>query len=141
MPTQLLAVDKNLKINLTKELVLSACWNIEAIKTEKYVKDYPSNPKTFQWPSGWSEWITQILVGGKQYGLFLKSSSKDTIDLCLIDVPQACPIWQIGYDTHWVWRRNPNLLVDLDHWWNKAQSKIRLLEDVLNGGENTKDSQ
>ena len=133
MPDQIMDIHENLHFKLTKDLVLKTCWDIEAVKTAKYVKEFPQKPKTFQWPFGWSEWITRVSVGGKQYGMFLKSSSDDTINLCLLHEMESVKVWNIGYDGNWVWRRCPNLKPDLDTWWHKMQGRINLLEDALNG--------
>jgi hypothetical protein len=132
MVDQIFELHPNLKNHLTKELVLKTCWDIEAKKTTKYVAKFPDSPKTFQWSSGDTEWLARKSIGSQQYGMFLKSSSNDTIDLCLIGDGNVCKIWDIGYDGKWTWRRNPKLEFDLDHWWNKCLNKIHMLEDVLN---------
>ncbi len=85
-----------------------------------------------QWSAGESEWLANKVLNGRHYGLFLSGSSNDTIDLHLVDDENICVIWDIGWDGRWVWRRNPNVKVDLDRWWNKCQNKIHLLEDALN---------
>jgi hypothetical protein len=131
MPDQILEIHENLKFKLTKELVLKTCWDIEEVKTEKYAKEFPKKPKTFQWPSGWSEWITRIWFDGKQDGLFLKSTSDDTINLCLLYAQDSVKVWDIGYDGEWIWRRNPCVKPDLDAWWLKMQGRICLLEESL----------
>ncbi len=57
MPDQVFELHPNLKIHLTKELVLNTCWDIEAAKTVKYAAKFPNSPKTFQWSAGESEWL------------------------------------------------------------------------------------
>jgi hypothetical protein len=132
MTDQTFELHPNLKIKLTKNSVLNTCWNIEANKIAKYITKFPSSPKTFQWSAGETEWLARKSIGSQQYGMFLKGSSNDTIDLCLIGDENICKIWDIGYDDKWIWRRNPKVEFDLDHWWNKCLNKIHLLEDVLN---------
>jgi hypothetical protein len=132
MTDQIFELHPNLKIHLTKELVLKTCWDIEANKTAKYVTKFPGSPKTFQWSAGESDYLAHKIVNGRHYGLFLSGSSRNTINLHLVNDENICVIWDIGQDGNWVWRRNPNVKVDLDKWWNKCQNKIHLLEDVLN---------
>jgi len=118
------------KLKLTKAGVLDFCWELEKIKTDKYVKSFPENPKNFQWTTGYSEWLARSGYDGKQYGMFLKDTSQETINLYLINVPDSVCIWTLGFNFQW--KRNPRVISDLDTWWNKNEKHITKLDDVLN---------